>query len=109
MIVPEWKRVLEGKEPFEDPDAEVLAKEIMRRMELSSNAAEIIELANDLERVMAEGEWMARKEKRLVREKAVGKIFMEGITDADVLNKLNRVREKRNEVVLKLRSKYGLL
>ena len=105
MIIPEWKRILEGKEKFQDAEVETIANTIMTKMEESTDSLEIIELNNDLEQLMGKGEWLSRKKGRI--EKLKG----EKLDEAEIKTleeKLSKVTQIRDEVVTKLKTKYGL-
>jgi len=84
---------------------EAIANAIMKKMEESTDSLEIIELNNDLEQLMGKGEWLSRKKGRIEKLKAE-KLDEEELKTLD--EKLTKVTQVRDEVVTKLKTKYGL-
>jgi len=106
MIIPEWKRILEGKEKFQDAEVESIANTIMKKMEESTDSLEIIELNNDLERIMGRGEWMTRSIQKLDRRRKEEPLFPD---ELDRLNeKIPKLQAERDNLIAKYKEKYGL-
>ena len=104
MITMEWKRLLEGKEPFEDLEVEQIAKYLLNLISTESDPLKVIEYTNDLEELLGKGEWLTRKVKRIANELARG-----NVPDlALATEKRSKVKKMRDEIVLKIKSKYGL-
>jgi len=106
MIPREWKKILEGKELFVDKDAEVIAKEILSRIQNTTDVSTLIDLYNDLELVMGKGEWMARSIKKMEY-----RLYNEPLFDEDKQHYSKRIPHLSNikqSVVYKLKEKYNL-
>jgi len=106
MIVPEWRRILEGRESFVDKEAEQVAKFLLEEIRQEQDVGRLIELMNDLEWVMGSVEWLTRKYERLaqrLKEEVLPKEEVEFLRE-----KISRVRARRNEVLEKVKRKYGL-
>jgi hypothetical protein len=107
MIVLEWKRILEGKEPFVDKEVETVANAILEKIKeaaANDDKATLIELYNDLEQLMGKGEWLARKVQRLNEMLSTEPLTAE---DKQALqDKSVKVKELRDKVVNELKTKY---
>ena len=106
MIIIEWRKLLEGKDKFEDLEVEQIAQYLLDKMAAETDPLKIIEYNNDLELVLGSGEWLTRKYERLNRRVTKEALPKE---EAEYLKeKLARVKARRDEVVSKIKSKYGL-
>ncbi len=108
MIIPEWKRILEGKEPFDDPEVETVANVLMQKIKqasLNNDKASLIDLYNDLEELMGKGEWTTRSLNKM-RMKLKQPLVFEDISH--IQRRLINLKQFRDEVVTKIRSKYQI-
>lgn len=105
MITAEWRRLLEGKEPFEDVDVEKIVSTLKERMAAETDTLRLVELHNMLELALGSGEWLTRKAKRL--ELALEEIIEPKEKEA-LEEKIKRVKQRRDEVVATLKAKLGL-
>ena len=106
MITIEWKRLLEGKEPFEDMEVEQVAKYLLNLISNETDPIKVIEYTNDLEELLGKGEWLARKYNRL--NKSVREMILTTEERSHVQNKMVKVEGIQDEVVGRIKSKYGL-
>ena len=106
MIVPEWRRILEGKDKFHDAEVEEICNFLLKEMVKETNTSRLIELYNDLELALGSGEWLTRKYERLSKRLAEEALPKE---EAEFLKeKLAKVKARRDEVVARIKAKYGL-
>jgi len=106
MIVSEWKRILEGKDRFYDAEVEEICNYLLKEIADETDTSRLIDLYNDLELVLGSGEWLTRKYERLSKRLAEETLPKE---EAEFLKeKLAKVKARRDEVVAKIKAKYGL-
>ena len=104
MITAEWQRLLSGEEQFMDADAEEIAKKIMSLMESETDPIKLVQLTNDLEKVLGSVEWLTRKAERLkelLHDETLSEEERSFIED-----KINRVLGRRDVVLKELRQRY---
>ncbi len=108
MIIPEWERIIAGKESFKDKDVQDIVSEIILRLKSSENIEkDFIELSNDLEIVMGKGEWLTRKRNRinsLLNEPD----HLSEKEKQDLQEKMVRVKAIRDKIVDEMKKKYNI-
>jgi len=95
---------LSGEEQFMDADAEEIAKKIMSLMESETDPIGLVQLTNDLEKVLGSVEWLTRKAERLkelLHDETLSEEERSFIED-----KINRVLGRRDVVLKELRQRY---
>jgi len=105
MIVKEWIPLLEGKEDFQDEEVRQIVQHLLDKISGETNPIKILEYNNDLELLLGSGEWLTRKYNRI--ELILSEIPID--EERKVLEeKLVRIKARRDEVVAKIKAKYGL-
>ena len=104
MITAEWQRLLSGEEQFMDADAEEIAKKIMSLMESETDPIKLVQLTNDLEKVLGSVEWLTRKAERL--KELLNDETLSEEERSFIEDKINRVLGRRDVVLKELRQRY---
>ncbi len=108
MIIPEWERIITGKESFKDKDVKNIVDEIISRLKSSENIEkDFIELSNDLEVVMGKGEWLTRKYNRissLLNEPD----HLSEKEKQDLQKKMVKVKSIRDKIIDEMKKKYNI-
>lgn len=106
MIPIEWQRLLDGKDKFEDVEVEEIVNVIKEQLAVETDSVKIVQLTNDLEIVLGQGEWLTRKVKRL--QERINNDNLREEEKTYLQEKIDRCLQRRNEVVARLKAKYGL-